>query len=271
MRNDNSSPPGRAQQTSLAVPNAEWRRPGDIIINEYESQDSEIASAISIIDPETGRCLAWCGPDFPPEHRLAAVPSTDLAELAALFPHPPDAWFGPRVRGLAMEATHSVLRGRTTARDMRSLLGKMLGRPKGAAAVLRSNRVLELCMQMMTALIGDPRGMTAKLLSEMRAAFEVTRGRPANETRAFFLKELMQFAVNYGLDLRLPQHRDTREVGATPFFTFAQTMNFTVVTRVFETQPNPSQEVIHRLAPFRCSPVALLDALERVKKRRKSP
>ena len=270
-RLNNTSTAGAVQGAPLAVPDAEWRRPGDIIINEYESAEDGVAGAVSIIDPKTGRCLAWCGPDFPPGHRQAAVPAADLADLAAFIPSSADEWFGPRVRGLVIDATHSVVRGRTTARDMRALLGKMLGRPNSAPEILRSNRVLELCMQMMTALIGDPRGIATKLLSEMRAAFEIKRGRPANDTRAFFLKEVMQLAVDYGLDLRLPQHRDTREVGATPFFTFAQTMNFTVVTRVFETQPNPSQEVIRRLAPFRCSRVALLDALERTKEKRKNP
>ena len=268
--NDISTAPV-VQASPLAGPDVEWRRPGDVMIIELESREEGVADAVSVIDQETGRCVAWCGPDFPPGHRQAAVPAADLADLAALFPHPLDAWFGPRVRGLAIEATHSVLRGRTSHREARGLIGRMLGRPKSAPEILHSSRTLELCMQMMTALIGDTRGIATKLLSEMRAAFEIKRGRPANDTRAFFLKEVMQIAVDYGLDLRLPQHRDTREVGATPFFTFAQTMRFMVVSRVFEAAPNPGAEVIRRVAPFRCSPVALLDALERTKEKRKSP
>ena len=122
-------------------------------------------------------------------------------------------------------------------------------------------------MQMMTALIGDPRGMTTKLLSEMRAAFEIKRGRQANETRGFVFRELKQLAVDYGLDTRLPAREG---VATTQFFTFVRAMNSMVVRRVYQAQPNPGQEVIRRLAPFHWSRSAILAALERTKERRKS-
>jgi hypothetical protein len=216
--------------------------------------------AIEARDRPTGRLIAWYEPGL-------ALP--ELPDLVALFPSPPDAWFHARIAGLLMEAEHSILRGRVTPRDMRKALGKMIGRPERASDILRDNPVLARTLGLQAIYTGAP--IDKRTLVKARRAFKAERGRHADENRRFLLEEVTRLAVDYGLDLRLPQHRDERDSGVTPFFTFARAMIGAVITRVFERAPNPDKIVIRRLAPFRCSRVALLDALERAKERVKSP
>jgi hypothetical protein len=67
------------------------------------------------------------------------------------------------------------------------------------------------------------------------------------------------------MELRLPQHRDEREHGVTPFFTLVLAVIDIVCSRVYTGREPPDTAVRRRLAPFRCSRVALLDALERAR------
>ncbi len=111
------------------------------------------------------------------------------------------------------------------------------------------------------ALLVTARMQLAKVLD----AFPVQRGRPADETRDFFLEELTQIAIDYGMPLQLPQDRDEREGGVTPFFTFVLACIDLVLSRVGDTKLDAA--IRHRAASFNWSRIALLHALERIKEK----
>ena len=100
------------------------------------------------------------------------------------------------------------------------------------------------------------------VLHEARAAFAevVGQGRPIDETRAFFLEEIVCLARDNRLELGLPQRRgDTVD---TPLFALVRAMIDIVISRVLEAG-TPITEVRHRLAPFRASRDTLIVALVR--------
>lgn len=222
-----------------------WLRRRDIAIIELEGQ-GDIGDAVAVIDARTGRMLAFIGPDFPPGHRLAPIDAGDMAELVDLFDHV-DEWFEPRLRGIVAGAAYGIRRGWRTARDARALLGK----PPAEILVDRhGRRFLELLVNA---------GMQiAKVLD----AFPIGRGRPADESRAFFLEEMTRIAIDNGLELRLPQDRDQREGGVTAYFTFILAGIDIVLARTAGGDATSRR----RAARFKWSRIALLHALDRIKK-----
>ena len=129
---------------------------------------------------------------------------------------------------------------------------------------LRPNRTLQIPL-LMLAIVGRARSLV-DVITWARDAFEKPKGRPADETRRTFVEELVRLAIDNGMDVRLPQHRDERNIAGTAFFTFVLGMVDVVVSRVYgaSTAP-PSEAVRRRLATFQCSRIALLDALERAR------
>jgi hypothetical protein len=247
-----TSTPAPAQADAAPDIGAAWipRRKATLIT--YEK------GAIEVRDRPTGRCIAFY------KHCLKLP---ELSDLVALFSSPPDAWFPARVAGLLMEAEYSILRGRVTPRDMYKALGQMLGRPERAGEIFRDNPVLARTLTLQAIHTGTP--IDKRALVKARKAFKKEgRGRRPDDTRAFFLEEVKQIAIDYGMNMRLPQHRD--EGGVTPFFAFTKAMISIVVVLVMERNHKPGKEVIRRLAPFRCSRTALLDALERLKRTKES-
>ena len=247
-RPDNNSTPPRVQAAAMPDIGAAWipRRKATLIT--YEK------GAMELRDRPTGRLVAWYEPGL-----LIA----ELPDLVALFPSPPDQWFAPRIHGIIMEAEHSILRGRMTPRDMHKALGQMLGRPERAGEIFRANPVLARTLTLQAVYTGTP--INKRALVKARKAFKPGRGPRPKETREFFLDEVKQIAVEYGMDLRLPQHRDERDGGVTTFFSFARAMVNIVIAHVIERNPDIDKDELRRrrLAPFRLSPSALIDALER--------
>jgi hypothetical protein len=229
-----------------------WLRRRNVGIVELEGQ-GDVADAVVVIDALSGRTMAFIGPDFPEGHRLAPINADDVEELAALFDRV-DAWFAPRLRGVVASATHAILHGWRTARDARALLSKT---PAEVLSDRHGQRFLAFLV-------------TAKMqLAEALDAFRVGSGRPADETRAFFLEELARIALDNGMPLQLPQDRDEREGGVTPFFTFVQACIDVVLSRVGGAALDPA--VRRRAASFNWSRIALLHALERIKKKLAKP
>src|SRR5262245_24924450 len=102
------------------IPN--WLRQRDpVAIVELEDLEGG-DDAVAVVDAQSGRILAFLGPDFAPGHRLAGIDAGDMAELIKLFDHGVDAWFVPRMRGLVTGTAHAILHGWGTARDARALL-----------------------------------------------------------------------------------------------------------------------------------------------------
>ncbi len=224
-----------------------WLRHRDAVaIIELEGQDVE--DAVAVIDAQSGRMLAFIGPDFPPPHRLAGIDARDIAELAALFEHV-DEWFAPRLRGLIINTTYAIQNGWNTARDARRVLS---GSPLEILQHRHGRRFLNLLVNA---------GMR---LAEALEAFRVEAGRPADETRKFLLEELTRIAADNGMPLDLPQDRDEREGGVTPFFTFVLAVIELVLSRVVDT--GVTDAVRRRANSFRWSRIALLHAVERAKK-----
>ena len=190
----------------------------------------------------------------------------EVVELAKLFDPPPDPGFEPRVRGLIIGSVHVVLHGERTARNARDALTAILKAPETLPTDRPTQRFLQMLFAGMDPLAAMSR--SRQILTEARAAFVevIGRGRPADETRAFFLQELVRIARDNGMELGLPQHRDQRNTAVTPFFTFALAMVDIVVSRVFGASPAPPSEAVRRrLVPFQCSRVGWLDALERAR------
>ncbi len=228
-----------------------WLRGRDVAVVELEGQ-GDIADAVAIIDAQSGRMLAFIGPDFPVGHRLASIDAGDVAELAALFDRV-DVWFASRLRGLIAGTAHGIKYGWRTARDARALMSKT---PAEILVDRHGRRFLELLVNA---------GME---LAKVLDAFPIGRGRPANETRAFFLEELARIAIDNGMPLQLPQDRDPREGGVTPFFTFVMAGIDIVLSRVGAGE---NRAVRRRAAGFNWSRIALLHALERIKKKLAKP
>ena len=224
------------------------RRDGYVAIVELEGQDVEDAAAV--IDLESGRTLAFLGPDFPPRHPLAGIDADDMAELVKLFDHGVDAWFAPRMRGVIASTAHAY--GWGTARDARALLA---GNPIEALEQRQGRRFLSML-----------KGAGIKL-TEALEAFPSRLGRAADQTRSFFLGELTRIAAENGMELRLPQDRDEREGGITPFFTFILAAIDIVLSRVGEDSGFSNSAVRRRAAGFRWSRIALLHALRRAQKK----
>jgi hypothetical protein len=218
-----------------------------VAIIELEGQGVE--DAVAVIDAQSGRMIAFIGPDFPAGDRLASIDAGDMAELAALFDYV-DAWFAPRLRGLIAGTVYAITHAWRTARDVRALLSK----PPAEIVLDRHGRRF-------LALLAAAQMSLSKALD----AFPVLRGRPADETRAFFLEELARIAVDNGMELQLPQDRDQREGGVTPFFTFVLAVIALVLERVEDDRADPA--VRRRAAAFNWSRIALLHALERIKKK----
>jgi hypothetical protein len=219
------------------------------LVSVIELEGQGVEDAVAIIDPQSGRMMAFIGPDFPPGHRLASISANDMAELAALFDHT-DAWFGPRLRGVIIGTTHAILHGWNTARDARALLKKT---PAEILLDRHGRRFLALLVTV---------GMQ---LAKTLDAFTVGRGRPADETRGFFLEELTRIAIDNGMELQLPQDRDEREGGITAYFTFILACIDLVLARVGDAKLDPA--VRRRAAAFTWSRIALLHALERTKEK----
>ena len=247
-RSDNTSAMAPAQAAAVPDIGAAWipRRKATLIT--YEK------GAIELRDRPTGRLIAWHEP---------GLSIAELPDLVALFSSPPDAWFAPRIRGIIMEAEYAILRGRTTPRDMYKALGQMLGRPERAWEIFFANPILARTLTLQEIYTGTPINKRALVLA--RKAFKPGRGPRPKETREFFLDEVKHIAVEYGMDLRLPQHRDESDGGVTPFFSFARAMVDIVIAHVLERHPNIDRDEVRRrrLAPFRLSRIALIDALER--------
>ena len=254
MRNeDDTSTPAPAQADAVPDIGAAWipRRKATLIT--YEK------GAIELRDRPTGRLIAW----YEPGLVIAEIP-----DLVALFSSPPDAWFAPRIHGILMEAEYAILRGRVTPRDMHKALGQMLGRPERAGEIFRANPVLARTLTLQAIHTGTP--IDKRALVKARKAFKPGRGPRPKETREFFLEEVKQIAVEYGMNTQLPQHHDKREGGVTRFFSFTLAMVDILVARVMERCPDIDKDELRRrrLAPFTWSRVALLDKLEHLKRGR---
>ncbi len=232
----------------------------NIAVKELEGRDGIADASVAIDMQSGGRWIAFWSPDddYPPGHPLAPV--SEIVELAKLFDPAPDPWFEPRVRGLVIGAVHSIVRGWQTPRNARDALTAMLATPES----LHPSRTLQLFLYLL-AMVGVGKNLT-NLIAQARDTFEKPKGRPADETRRFFLEELVRIAIDNGMDVRLPQHRDERNTAGTAFFVFVLGMIDVVVSRVYgaSTAP-PSEAVRRRLATFQCSRIALLDALERAR------
>ncbi len=220
-----------------------------VAVVELEGQDVE--DAITIIDAKSGRMLAFIGPKFPPEHRLAGVEAHDLAELAALFEHV-DEWFAPRLRGLIIGTVYSIQHGWSTVRDARAVIG---GGPLQMLRHQHGRRFLNLLVN------------AGIELANALDAFPTRRGRWGDETRKFLLEELTRIAADNGMPLDLPQDRDQRDGGVTPFFTFVLAVIELILDRV---DIGAGAGIRQRANSFRWSRIALLHALDRVKKTRKT-
>ena len=223
-----------------------------VAVEHLEGWDG--SNAIAVADG-AGRYLAIWAPDFSPGHRLAPVLET--AELAALFDQPPDQWFAPRVRGLVCGTVFAIRHGWPTAREGRDAMDVVLeGRGFLSRTALRFLRVLSWDIR--SPLQGQ------SVLHEAREAFAevIGRGRPVDETRAFFLGEIVALARDNGLELALPQRRgDTVD---TPLFALVRAMIDIVINRVLEAG-TPATEVRHRLAPVRASRDTLIVAVVRAR------
>jgi hypothetical protein len=232
----------------LAERGVAWlqQREQPVALLELQGQDG-IGDAVAVIDAQNGRCLAFVGPDFPPGHRLAGVDASDLTELIELFDHV-DEWFEPRLRGLVTGTVFGIVHGWATARDARALLSKQ------PAEIIRHRHG-----QRFLQLLHGAGVQLAKALD----AFPVQRGRRADETRTFFLEELARIARDNGMKLRLPQDRDQREGGVTPFFTFVLATIDIALNRVY-AGGELDTAVRRRAAGFTWSRIALLHALGRV-------
>ena len=218
------------------------------LVSVIELEGQGVEDAVAVIDVQSGRMLAFVGPDFPAGHRLASIDAGDMAELAALFDHGVDEWFAPRIRGVIVGTAHAILHGWGRARDARALLA---GNPIEMLQHRQGRRFLRLLVA------------TGIKLTEALKAFPSRRGRQANETRAFFLAELTRIAIDNEMEPRLPQHRDPREGGVTPFFTFVLAAIDIVLSRVGGDAADSATR--RRAAGFRWSRIALLDALERAR------
>jgi hypothetical protein len=216
-----------------------------VIVLELEGQGSD--DAIAVIDAQSGRMLAFLGPDFPSGHRLAGIDGGDMAELIKLFDHGVDAWFAPRMRGLVIGTTQAILYGWSMARDARALLSNPNEMPRHR----QGGRFLRF---LITADIK---------LTEALEAFPSQRGKPPDETRAFFFKELARVALDNGMELRLPHDQDQRQGGVTPFFTFVLAAIDIVLTRVHDAR-SADRAVRHRAARFDWTRIAQLHALRRI-------
>jgi hypothetical protein len=225
-----------------------WLRQRDpVAIVELEDLEGG-DDAVAVIDAQSGRMLAFLGPDLPSGHRLAGIDAGDMAELIKLFDHGVDAWFVPRMRALVAGTAHAILYGWSTARDARALL---TGGPIEMLQHRQGRRFLHLLIS------------AGIRLTEALTAFPSQRGRPADETRAFFFEELARIAIDNGMELQLPQDRDPRESGVTPFFTFVLAVIDIVISRVYDTG-STDQAVGRRAAAFKWSRIAVLHALRRV-------
>jgi len=247
-------------EEAVALSGGEWLRSPGVLVQMLEGEN--VADAIAVIDFMTGRLLAFLGPEFPPEHRLASLDRNDVAELTAIFEEPPNQWFVPRVRGVVAGSVYAISHGWSTPRETRKLLDQMLAKPDSARQVLLTHPSLKRFLQML--LGGMSKIEAAHWFAEVPASFPVVRGRPPDETRSFFLEEVTRIAIDNGLEPRLPQHRDERETGVTPFFTLVLAVVDIVRGRVHGAEPL-NEVVRRRLAPFRCSRIAWLDALERAR------
>ena len=251
---DDPSEVGSLTQIMSAFP--PWMRRNDIAVAELKGLDGVEDAAVAI-NRESGRLLAFWGPDFPPGHAFAAV--HEIVELAKLFDPPPDPGFEPRVRGLVIGTVHAIRHGWQTPRDARDALTAILKAPES----LLPSRTLQRFLHLL-AMVGLGKN-PLDLITRARDAFEKPEGRPADETRRFFLEELVRIAIDNGMDPRLPQHRDQRNTG-TAFFMFVLAVVDIVAARTYgASSAPPSEAVRHRLAAFQCSRVALLDAAERAR------
>lgn len=240
------NPPGEA----IVVP--PWMARREFTIDVLKGYDG--TNAIAVCDT-SAHCLAFVGPDFPPGHRLASVPETD--ELAALFDEPPDEWFAPRVRGLVVGTVFAIQHGWPTARDGLAAMNTVLrGRGFLSRTALRF-------LQLLSPDMGSPL-RAQSVLQEARAAFAeaIGRGRPGDETRAFFLQEIVCLARDNELALALPQHRDVND---TPLLILVQAMADIVVSRVYDAGASPV--IRDRLAPFETGRLGWIDACERARKK----
>jgi hypothetical protein len=235
-----------------------------IVLMDLEAVDGS-GDALMAIDIRSGRPLAFWGPDFPPEHKQGSVPETN--ELMKIFESAPDASFAPRIRGLVIGTVHAIRYGWRTPRDARNALDAIIATPEKLPADRQVNWLMQLTLSFLNVDPVQAITRSLEILTEMRAAFAevVGRGRPRDETRSFLLEELAWLALDNGMELRLPQHRDEREHGVTPFFTLVLAVIDIVCSRVYTGREPPAAAVRRRLAPFRCSRVALLDALERAR------
>jgi hypothetical protein len=240
--------PTRFQEV-VALGGVAWlQREPLVAIQELEGDG--IADAISIIDADNGRMLAFIGPDFPPGDKLANIDAADLAELIKLFDHV-DAWFAPRLRAVVCSTAYAIRHGWSTHRDAHALL------KKSPVEIVQHRHGRRFVQMLVTAGIS---------LARAREFFPALRGRPADETREFFLEQLAKIAIDNGMELRLPQDRDPREGGVTAFYTFVLAVIDIVLSRVLDTAGS-DPAVRRRAAAFRWSRIALLHALERVKEK----
>ena len=185
----------------------------------------------------------------------------EIVELAKLFDPPPDPGFEPRVRGLVIGTVRAIRHGWQTPRDARAALTAILKAPESLLPSPTLQRFLHLL-----AMVGLGKN-SLDLITRARDAFEKPEGRPADETRRFFLEELVRIARDNGMEVRLPQHRDERSnTAGTAFFMFVLAVVDIVAARTYgASSAPPSEAVRHRLAAFQCSRIALLDALERAR------
>jgi hypothetical protein len=242
--NEVANLPQRFQQIATLGGVAWLRREPTAMMIELEGDGIE--DAVAIINAESGRMLAFIGPDFPPGERLASINAADMAELLKLFDHV-DAWFAPRLRAVICSTAYAIRHGWSTARDAHALLNKA---PVEIVQHRQGRRFLRL---LVTA------GIT---LARAREFFPSLRGRPADGTRQFFLEQLARIAGDNGMELRLPQDRDQREGGVTAFHTFVLAAIDIVLSRAYDAEIDPA--VRRRAAAFHWSRIALLHALSRV-------
>jgi hypothetical protein len=169
--NDAANLPQRYQQIAALGGVAWLQRERLAAILELEGGS---ADAVEVIDADSGRMLAFLGPDFPPGDRFANIDAADLAELVKLFDHV-DAWFAPRLRAVVCSTAYAIRHGWSTARDAHALINK------SPVEIMQHRQGRRFVQMLVTAGIS---------LARARGFFPALRGRPADETREFFLEQL---------------------------------------------------------------------------------
>jgi hypothetical protein len=246
-------------ERALALTGSEWlRQSRGVLVIDLKGEG--LPDAIAVIDARAGRMLAFIGPEFPPSHPLAALEPTDIDAFTAIFEGVPNQWFLPRVRGVIAGTVHAIRYGLKTPRSANQAIAKLLrSRPSQQPTILRDNRPMQ---RLLDGLSQQPADQRRRILKQIGEAFPPERGNLGDENRTFFLQAITDIARDAGCPLTLPTRDD--EDATTTLFAFVLRAREIVLDRAIEeTVTRPF--VRRRLAPFNCTRVALIDAVERVR------